>query len=385
MSIVLKNAFYYNNDFDKVKGNIVIEGECIKSLPEKYTSKKKDTVYSVGKYLVIPGMIDIHIHGCGGADTNEDTENAIKTMSKTLLKNGITSFCPTSMTLPKETLKEIFVAINKVKDSLPGAYVQGINMEGPYIALSKKGAQNEKYIRNPSIKEFKELYRASGNNIVLVDIAPELKGSERFIKEINPICTVSVAHTDADYDKTVKAFENGVRHITHLYNAQAGLSHRAPGVVGAVFDKSREMNIQSEIICDGFHIHPAALRIAFNVIGEDNSIVISDSMRAADYKDGTYMLGGQEVYVKGGKALLKDGTIAASTSNLLKEFRNLISFGICERQAVKSVTINPARAIRKDNVTGSIKEGKFADLVVLDSAYNVCMVIVKGKVLINLL
>ena len=175
----------------------------------------------------------------------------------------------------------------------------------------------------------------------------------------------------------------GVRHITHLYNAQSGLAHRKPGVVGAAFDKGPGVGLRAELICDGFHIHPAALRIAFKQLGEDGTVIISDSMRAAGHHDGEYDLGGQTVYVKDGKALLADGTIAASTSNVYQEFKNVLSFGVPFKQALKSVTINPAKAIRADAQTGSIEQGKRADLLVLDEQYNIKMVIVKGQVKVN--
>ena len=256
-------------------------------------------------------------------------------------------------------------------------------MEGPYIAMSKKGAQNPLYVRNPDKEEFKKLYEGCNGAIRVVDIAPECDCGDEFIKEIQSICPVSIAHTDAGYDEAVHAIELGVRHITHLFNAQSGLHHRKPGVVGAAFDVGRANGVRVELICDGFHIHPATLRIAFREMGEDGTVIISDSMKAAGCPDGDYDLGGQPVYVRDGKALLADGTIAASTSNVYKELKNVISFGIPEKQAVKSATINPAKAIRVDDKTGSIEEGKLADILVVDKDYNIKLVIVKGEIKVN--
>ena len=249
--------------------------------------------------------------------------------------------------------------------------------------MSKKGAQNPLYVRNPDKEEFKKLYEGCNGAIRVVDIAPECDGGDEFIKEIQPICPVSIAHTDAGYDDAVHAIELGVRHITHLFNAQSGLHHRKPGVVGAAFDVGRANGVRAELICDGFHIHPATLRIAFREMGEDGTVIISDSMKAAGCPDGDYDLGGQPVYVRDGKALLADGTIAASTSNVYKELKNVISFGIPEKQAVKSATINPAKAIRVDDKTGSIEEGKLADILVVDKDYNIKLVIVKGEIKVN--
>lgn len=377
--MILKNATVFNGDFEKVRADVAIEGERISKIGDLSGEDELDLT----DMTVMPGLIDIHIHGCGGADAGDATPEALKTMSQTLVKNGITSFCPASMTLSFEELTKIFANIDEMKNKVGGAYIHGANMEGPYIAMSKKGAQNPLYVRNPDKEEFKRLFDGCNGSIKVVDIAPECDGGDEFIKEIQPICPVSIAHTDAGYDEAVHAIELGVRHITHLFNAQSGLHHRKPGVVGAAFDVGKEKGVRAELICDGFHIHPATLRIAFRAMGEDGTVIVSDSMKAAGCPDGDYDLGGQPVYVRDGKALLADGTIAASTSNVYKELKNVISFGIPEKQAVKSATINPAKAIRADRETGSIEEGKLADILVVDKDYNIKLVIVKGKIKVN--
>ena len=377
--MILKNAEVFNGDFEKIRADVKIEGEKISKIGDFSSEDGLDLTGLV----VMPGLIDKHIHGCGGADTGDATPEALETMSQTLVKNGVTSFCPASMTLSFEELTKIFANIDAMKDKVGGAYIHGANMEGPYIAMSKKGAQNPLYVRNPDKEEFKKLYEGCNGAIKVVDIAPECDGGDEFIKEIQPICPVSIAHTDAGYDEAVHAIELGVRHITHLFNAQSGLHHRKPGVVGAAFDVGRANGVRAELICDGFHIHPATLRIAFREMGEDGTVIISDSMKAAGCPDGDYDLGGQPVYVRDGKALLADGTIAASTSNVYKELKNVISFGIPEKQAVKSATINPAKAIRVDDKTGSIEEGKLADILVVDKDYNIKLVIVKGEIKVN--
>lgn len=377
--MILKNATVFNGDFEKVSADVAIEGERISKIGDLSGEDELDLT----DMTVMPGLIDIHIHGCGGADAGDATPEALETMSQTLVKNGITSFCPASMTLSFEELTKIFANIDDMKNKVGGAYIHGANMEGPYIAMSKKGAQNPLYVRNPDKEEFKRLFDGCNGSIKVVDIAPECDGGDEFIKEIQPICPVSIAHTDAGYDEAVHAIELGVRHITHLFNAQSGLHHRKPGVVGAAFDVGKEKGVRAELICDGFHIHPATLRIAFRAMGEDGTVIVSDSMKAAGCPDGDYDLGGQPVYVRDGKALLADGTIAASTSNVYKELKNVISFGIPEKQAVKSATINPAKAIRADRETGSIEEGKLADILVVDKDYNIKLVIVKGKIKVN--
>lgn len=377
--MILKNAEVFNGDFEKIRADVKIDGEKI----SKIGNFSSEDGLDLTGLVVMPGLIDMHIHGCGGSDTGDATPEALETMSQTLVKNGVTSFCPASMTLSFEELTKIFANIDAMKDKVGGAYIHGANMEGPYIAMSKKGAQNPLYVRNPDKEEFKKLYEGCNGAIRVVDIAPECDGGDEFIKEIQPICPVSIAHTDAGYDDAVHAIELGVRHITHLFNAQSGLHHRKPGVVGAAFDVGRANGVRAELICDGFHIHPATLRIAFREMGEDGTVIISDSMKAAGCPDGDYDLGGQPVYVRDGKALLADGTIAASTSNVYKELKNVISFGIPEKQAVKSATINPAKAIRVSDKTGSIEEGKLADILVVDKDYNIKLVIVKGEIKVN--
>lgn len=380
--MLLKNAMVYNQDFELVRADLEVEGELIKALGDVSASGES---LDLSGMTVIPGFIDMHIHGFAGVDTGDATPEALQTMSQQLVKRGITSFCPTSMTLPYDELAVIFANIAAMKDKVTGAYIHGVNMEGPYIALSKKGAQNGSYVRVPDKDEFQRLYEGCGGCISIVDIAPECDGAEAFVKEVTPFCPVSIAHTAAGYDEAVEAIGWGVRHVTHLYNAQSGLTHRAPGVVGAAFDKAREVGLRGELICDGFHIHPAALRIAFHQLGEDGAVIVSDSMRAAGHVDGVYDLGGQDVFVKDGKALLADGTIAASTSNMYEEFKNVLRFGIPMKQALKSATINPARAVRVDDVTGSLAPGKRADLVVLDSDLNIRLVMVKGDIKVNAL
>lgn len=378
--MLFKNAMVYNEDFDLVRADIATEGAVITGVGTSVTSG--ETIDLTGCTL-LPGLIDMHIHGCAGHDTGEATPEALEAMSNCLVKRGITSFCPTSMTLSFEELQKIFANVQQEKDRVTGAYIHGVNMEGPYIAMSKKGAQNGAYVRSPDKDEFRRLYDGCGGCIKIVDIAPECEGAQAFIQEVQPYCPVSTAHTAAGYDQAVQAIRWGVRHTTHLYNAMSGLSHRAPGVVGAVFDCARQYGVRAELICDGFHIHPAALRVAFRQLGEDNTIIVSDSMSAAGHVDGEYDLGGQTVYVKNGRALLADGTIAASTSNVYEELKNVISYGVPVKQAVKSATINPARAIRVDHITGSIAVGKNADLLALDKDLQIKLVVVRGQIKVN--
>ena len=369
--MILKNAQILDENFKFIQGDLVIENEKIKGIN---VEDSEGTVIDCTGLKILPGFIDIHIHGTGGADVCDAKSESIQTMSVNLTRHGVTSFCPTTMTLSSEELVDIFGVVAGEKGKEKGAYIHGINMEGPFISLAKKGAQKAEHVRKPDTEEFKKLNSIC--NVSVVDIAPEEDENNAFSKEVSKICTVSAAHTSADGETAKKSFENGITHATHLFNAMTGISARVPGVAGAVFDSD---TVRAEIICDGFHVNPITLRMAFKTLGEDRTIVISDSMKAADCPDGEYMLGGQTVYVRDGKALLADGTIAASTSNLFDEFKNLLSFGIDFTHAVKSCTINPAKAIGQDKITGSIEKGKFADLLIIDEDFNIKNVFVKGK------
>lgn len=378
--MLLKNAKVVDDRFELIDADLLVAGEKIEKIATP-GSVQDEQVYDLTGCTIVPGFIDQHIHGCAGHDTGDATPQALEAMSAHLAKHGITSFCPTTMTLSEEEIAKILANVKACMDQgLSGAYPQGVNMEGPYIAMSKKGAQNAKYVRNPDPEEFKRLYEGCGGIIKLVDIAAECEGSDEFIRQVCPLCAISLAHTDANYEEATHSFEMGISQVTHMFNAMSGLNHRKPGVVGAVMDND---HVKAELICDGFHINPAVLRIAFKALGEDRTIVISDSMKAAGCPDGDYELGGQAVYVRDGKALLADGTIAASTSNIHEEVKNLISFGIPFKQAIKSATINPAKQLGVADVTGSIKEGKLADLVALDENYNIKLVVIKGKVVVD--
>lgn len=376
--MILKNAKIMDDTFTLVDACLSTEGERIADIaPDLHGEEEIDLAGCV----VVPGFVDIHIHACVGADTCDASTAGLAKMAAHLVTKGVTSFCPTTMTVSHEEIEDALATVKACMDDHPfGAAIMGVNMEGPYISINKKGAQKGEYVKNPNWEEFKGFYDGCGGIIKLVDIAPECEGADEFIKKASKLCTVSIAHTDADYDQAKHAFNIGITHATHLYNAMSGMTHRSPGVVGAVFDDER---VRAEIICDGFHINPAVLRVTFRQLGEDRSVIVSDSMRAAGEPDGISELGGQTVYVKDGQARLKDGTIAGSTTNMHQEVCNLVRFGVPFKQVIKSATINPAREIHEDADIGSIKVGKFADLVVLDNDLNIKMVIARGKIAVD--
>lgn len=373
-----KNAVVYDEEFELRELDVCVDGDRIVGLTDRNAAAPG---FDLTGCTVMPGWIDIHIHGYGGADTGDADPAAIHEMSRRLAQHGVTAFCPTSMTLPAERLAAIFAAARAAASDAPGACPVGINMEGPYIAPARIGGQNPAFVRLPDAEEFARLQDACDGFVRLVDIAPEQPGGEGFIRRVAPHTAVSMAHTDATYEQACHAVEAGCRHATHLYNAMTGLNQRQPGVVGAAFDLAQQYeDFHAELICDGKHIHPAALRIAFRQLGETHTVVISDALSAAGTADGHMVSGGLPVEVRDGVAYLENGTIAGSTTNLEQEYRNLLSYGIPRRQIVRSMTENPAKSIRMDDELGTIAPGKRANLTVVDGENRVVLTVVNGKI-----
>ena len=311
--------------------------------------------------LVLPGLVDIHSHGAAGEDFSDGNPEGLKKILQYEKRCGITSYCPTSMTFPKERLRQIFASI-KGAQTEDGATVVGINMEGPFLDPAKKGAHVEKWIAAPDVAFVRELNQDADGLVRLVTLAPNMDGAEEFIKEMHEEVCISLGHTAADYDCASRAMKLGAHHVTHLYNAMQPFGHRAPGLIGAAMDDPECM---VELICDGYHIHPSAIRAAFRMFGPERVILISDSMRATGMENGTYELGGQEVTVKDRKAVLKDGTLAGSATNLYGCICKAVEFGIPLEQAIMAATANPARSIGIFDRVGSIRIGKQADLLLV--------------------
>lgn len=311
--------------------------------------------------LVLPGLVDIHSHGAAGEDFSDGNPEGLKKILQYEKRCGITSYCPTSMTFPKERLRQIFASI-KGAQTEDGATVVGINMEGPFLDPAKKGAHVEKWIAAPDVAFVRELNQDADGLVRLVTLAPNMDGAEEFIKEMHEEVCISLGHTAADYDCASRAMKLGAHHVTHLYNAMQPFRHRAPGLIGAAMDDPECM---VELICDGYHIHPSAIRAAFRMFGSERVILISDSMRATGMENGTYELGGQEVTVQDRKAVLKDGTLAGSATNLYGCMCKAVEFGIPLEQAIMAATANPARSIGIFDRVGSIRIGKQADLLLV--------------------
>jgi N-acetylglucosamine-6-phosphate deacetylase len=323
----------------------------------------------------IPGLVDIHFHGCVGEDVCDASPEGLQKMADYEASVGVTSICPATMTVSKEELHVIMSNAGNYKGK-SGAKLVGINMEGPFINPAKKGAQAEVNIIPCDVELFRKLQVEAKGLIKLVDIAPEEPGAMEFIQKVKDEVVVSIAHTMSDYDTAKQAFELGASHVTHLYNAMPPLNHRNPGVIGAAAEQEK---CHVELICDGVHIHPAVVRATFAMFGGERIILISDSMRGTGLEDGTYTLGGQEVHKKCSWATLSDGTIAGSVTNLMSCMVTAVKkMQIPLETAVACASENPAREIGIFEHCGSITYGKDADLVLLDSDLNIQAVYLKG-------
>lgn len=326
---------------------------------------------------VIPGLVDVHTHGNSGADFSDGDYEGLVSMARYLAQKGITSFAPASMTLPYGVLEKAFATGVKLRQEQPAgcARIEGIQMEGPFFSEKKKGAQNGAYLQNPDFDAFQKLFDGCGGLVKIADLAPELPGSVEFVEKASKLCTVSVAHTDAAYEDAKAAFDAGATHLTHLFNAMPAIHHRKPGVIGAAAENE---NVQAELICDGLHVHPSAVRMAFRLFA-GRICLVSDSLRCCGMPDGEYELGGQQVTLQGSIAKLADGTIAGAATNLYDGMKNAVKFGISKEEAILSATWNPAKALGRLDEIGSIAPGKRADFVICDRELNRKQVYISGN------
>lgn len=369
-----KNAMIFTEKGIFEKGGFEVEdGKFIHVL----TADETDALDLEGAY-VIPGLIDVHTHGNSNEDFSDGNYEGLVKMAKYYGSCGVTSFAPASMTLPYETLAKAFGTARAFVDAkLPGmAVLRGIQMEGPFFAEKKKGAQNGEYLRNPDFEAFKKLYEDCGGLITIVDVAPELPGSVEFIEKASVLCTVSIAHSDAGYEEARAGVDAGVTHLTHTFNAMSPIHHRKPGAIAAAAENEK---VSAELICDGLHVHPAAVRLVFRLFGADRVVLISDSLRCCGMPNGEYELGGQAVFMEDGLARLADGTIAGSAIDLFEILRRAVSFGIPKEDAILAATRNPARQIGCLDKVGTIADGKIADFVICDEELNRKAVYIAGQ------
>ena len=415
--MIIKNASVFTEEGRFAKKDIYVDGEVFSDggkSGDSWEGKHSDgEIIDANSCYAIPGLVDIHLHGCDGVDFCDGKIESIKKILAYEAKNGITTVVPATMTLAEDELVRIMKAVAEFRreqsrdydnrcnsnqsiecssrygkdydgkvesrrDVAVTAWLYGINMEGPFVSAKKCGAQNMKYLRKPDIDMFNRLYEASEECIRLCDIAPEEDTlSMDFIKEVSGKCRVSIAHTDCDYDTAKRAFDSGACHVTHLFNAMTPLHHRNPGPIAAAAENE---SVIAELICDGIHVAAPMIRTAFILFGRERIALISDSMMATGLDDGEYELGKQPVSVRGNEARLSDGTIAGSVTNLMGCLKYAVKqAGISLEDAVYSATVTPSKAAGCYDFTGSITPGKYADLVLLDKdTLDVKMVITRG-------
>ena len=342
----------------------------------------EETVDAAG-LMLIPGLVDIHFHAAMGHDFCDADQEGLEAIARYEAQHGVTAICPATMTYSEEILEKIMENAAGFRKRGPvenAAELVGINMEGPFISEKKLGAQNPQYLNLPDIAMFERLQEKSEGLIKLVDIAPELKGSMEFIEKLSTSVRISLAHTCSDYETAVRAFEAGASHMTHLYNAMPGITHREPGPIIAALEKGAE----AELIADGVHVDPAMVRFTFNTFGDEKVILISDSMEATGLPDGEYSLGGQSVTVKGNRAVLTrdPGTIAGSATNLFDCMKTaVLKMGIPLESAIRAASENPARSIGVFDRYGSIAPGKAACGCFVDQQLNIKKVLLRGSFL----
>ena len=380
--MIIDNVYVFTPDKAFVKGGIILDGDKIRQVYEEKDAPQLsgDVMDGKGCYA-IPGLIDLHFHGCKGDDFCDGDKDAIGRIAEYEASVGVTAIAPATMTLPVEELEQILHTAaeykKETKDCRKADFL-GINMEGPFISPAKKGAQDARNILPCNVEICDRFLKASEGLVKFIGIAPEESdNAAEFIREVQERVNVSLAHTNADYDTAMEACRAGANHAVHLYNAMPAFTHRAPGVVGAVFDNK---DVMAEIICDGIHIHPSVVRATFQMMGADRMILISDSMRATGMPDGQYTLGGLDVKVVGRLAtLVSDGAIAGSATNLMDCMRTVVKkMDLPLETAVACATINPARSLGVEEQYGSLEAGKKAHVVLLDRDLELKAVIKDG-------
>ena len=343
-----------------------------------------EALFSGEEDFLLPGLIDIHFHGCLGKDFCDGTREAVSTLAKYEAEHGITGICPATLTLPVGELEKVLSLAKEYHEEglkIGEARLLGINMEGPFISPVKKGAQNPNYILKWDDRIANRFLEVSGGLVKYMGIAPEENPAFKdFIPKMQGKVRISLAHTNADFQTAVEAYRAGASHAVHLFNAMTGLDHRNPGVVGATMEQKE---VFAELIADGVHVHPMMVRLAFTVLGEDRVILISDSLRSTGMPDGLYDLGGQEVEKKGKHCrLTSNGALAGSVSNVYDCLRTAVKeMGIPLRKAVTAASLNPARSLGVDQDYGSITVGKVADYLIVDKDLKQKAVYQAGKIL----
>ncbi|HSP48533.1 MAG TPA: N-acetylglucosamine-6-phosphate deacetylase [Clostridiaceae bacterium] len=357
-------------------GDLQVQNGKITRIGNIDTEDQEGVLEGNGRYLS-PGFIDIHIHGAGGKDTMEGTFDALNTISEVLATHGTTSFLPTTMTMGVEAIRTAIAAAADAMGRTKGAAIIGVHLEGPFISSNAIGAQNPNYVKSPDIASYEEMTRGHGDIVRNITLAPEAEGAKELIPYLRERgVNVSIGHTKATYEEAMEGIRLGCNHSTHLFNAMTPMTHRAPGVVGAIFDS----DITTETISDGIHIAYPVLRMAYRQKTSDRVLLVTDAMEACGMPEGTYSLGGQDVITKDGAARLRSGALAGSILTMDQAVRNVLkNTSLPLHEIVKMASLNGAVFAKVDDRKGRIAEGYDADLVIFDEEIHVDHVFIEGR------
>lgn len=374
---LIKDTLLANGAVVVLNGKIAYVGKQ-SELPQEVNGVDINTLTRIdakGGYIS-PGLIDCHIHGSAGSDSMEGTEQAIRNIAQYSAQCGATGFLPSTVTASPESTRRVAEVVANYTEDNKGAKVLGVHLEGPYINHVMKGAQYGEEIRQADLEELANLYEILGDKLRLVTLAPEIPNSREAIDWLRERkVTISTGHTNATFEETMAAFDQGVTHVTHTYNGMRGLHHREPGVVGAALVAS---DVYAELIADGIHVHPGAMRLLFKAKGVDRVILVTDSVQAAGLPDGEYMLGDLQIFVKNGTARLPQGSLAGSTLGMIDAVKNMVSMvDATLPQAIQMASLNPARNLGLVN-KGKLAVGYDADIILLSPDLDVQATIVEG-------
>lgn len=381
--LIIKGLNVYADSAVLSRSSVTIIGSTIEAMGDIIFKEGGTKVLEFpSDWHLIPGMIDLHVHGSFGADTMDATFASLETISKSLAMEGVTAFLPTTMTASVLDIEQALINVHdylKAGKNINAAEILGINLEGPFLSPQKAAAQSVNAITYPSVDLFNVWQKKCDNLIKIVTIAPEVSRGLEFVKYLKDHDVIAaIGHSNASYEQAIAAIDAGCVHATHLFNAMSAMHHREPGLVTALLLDDRVM---TEIIADLVHLHPAILQLTVKLKGLERTVLITDAMRAKNLSDGTYELGGQKVVVKNHEARLSDGKLAGSTLRMDVALKNMITHAKCQlSDAVKMATENPAKQLKIFARKGSITAGKDADLVVLDSNLQVQMTICKGAI-----
>ncbi len=375
--MIIKNGKLLNDSFEFENADLMIEGEFIGKIAPQLDGEE---CIDAQNLLVLPGFIDTHFHGAVGGEFLSCKEDFYKAISEYEGKKGTTAIAATIEAASNEKMVNAIKFYCEHKDNVYGAKFAGIHLEGPFFNTEKCGAIEYDSIRAASVDELKDFIAAGGDELKIISLAPEVAGAEETIKyAVKSGITISMGHTNATFKEAEKGVEWGATRATHTFNAMTPLNHREPGVAGCAMTNE---NVDCELICDFYHIHPSVCKLLFDIKGADKIIMVSDSVMSAGLPDGVFEPeAGEKFVVKNGEARLLDGTICGGGSCLIDGIKNMVSMGVSLENAVKAASIVPAKSMHKDDEIGSLKEGKFADVVICDKDLNIKYVFVNGKLI----